>query len=51
MLAGLIGACRELGSQFEPFLPDAAARIALQCTAAGRRLPPPVPVFARLAAS
>ena len=51
MLAGLIRVCRELGSQLEPFLPDAAARIARQCAAADGRLPPPVPVFARLAAS
>ncbi len=51
MLAGLIRLCRELSSQLAPFLPDAAARIALQCAAVDGRLPPPVPVFARLAAS
>jgi methionyl-tRNA synthetase len=51
ILAGLIRVCRELSRELEPFLPDAAARIALQCAAADGRLPPPVPVFARLAAS
>lgn len=51
VLAGLIRTCRDLGGQLEPFLPGAAARIALQCAATDGRLPPPVPVFARLGTS
>jgi methionyl-tRNA synthetase len=50
VLATALAACRELARQLEPFLPDAAARIAVQCAAgAGGSLPPPAPVFARLA--
>ncbi len=51
MLAGLVRVCRELSAELAPFLPDAAARIALQCAVTDGRLPAPVPVFARLAAS
>ena len=51
MLAGLVRVCRELGTQLEPFLPDAAAGIAQQCAVTKGRLPAPVPVFARLATS
>jgi len=49
VLAALVGVCRDLAGQLEPFLPDAAGRIAAQSRAgAGGRLPPPAPVFARL---
>jgi methionyl-tRNA synthetase len=49
VLATALAACRELARQLEPFLPDAAARITIQCAAgAGGSLPPPSPVFERL---
>jgi len=46
----LLEACRTLGRELSPFLPDAAARITAQC-APGEdgRLPPASPVFRRLA--
>jgi methionyl-tRNA synthetase len=46
VLGNLLHACRTLATELEPFLPDAAARIAGQCTAdAAGHLPPPVKVF------
>ena len=51
VLAALIEICRELGRQLGPFLPDAAARIGLQCAASEGGCLAPVPVFARLAVS
>ena len=49
VLGVLLEACSALGRVLTPFLPDAAARITLQCTP-GRdgRLPNPSPVFRRL---
>ena len=49
VLGVLLEACSVLGRVLTPFLPDAAARISLQCTP-GRdgRLPSPSPVFRRL---
>ncbi len=47
-LAMLLGACRDLARELEPFLPGLAARIAAQCTPSEGRLPDPKPVFARL---
>ena len=49
VLGVLLEACSALGLVLTPFLPDAAARITLQCTP-GRdgRLPNPSPVFRRL---
>jgi methionyl-tRNA synthetase len=46
----LLDACQALGRELSPFLPDAAGRIAAQCTP-GRDgcLPVPAPVFRRLA--
>jgi len=50
-LRRLLDACQVLGRELSPFLPDAAARITAQCTPDGDgRLPPPSPVFRRLAA-
>jgi methionyl-tRNA synthetase len=48
VLCQLAGACAVLGRELEPFLPDAAARIAGQCTPVDGRLPEPSPVFRRL---
>ena len=49
-LCVLLEACRVLGRELSPFLPDAAARITAQCTAGDNgRLPGPSPVFRRLA--
>ena len=46
----LLDACQTLGRELRPFLPDAAARIAAQCTPGDDgRLPSPSPVFRRLA--
>ena len=52
VLGVLLDACSVLGRVLTPFLPDAAARITLQCTP-GRdgRLPSPSPVFRRLSAA
>ncbi|XRQ07147.1 methionine--tRNA ligase [Actinomadura welshii] len=47
VLAELVDACRAIARDLAPFLPDAADRIARQCE--GQRLPPPSPVFRRLA--
>ncbi len=49
VLCLLARACAALGRELAPFLPDAAARITRQCTPRGGRLPPPSPVFRRLA--
>ena len=50
VLRGLFDACSALGRELAPFLPDAAARIARQCTPGDDgRLPPAAPVFRRLA--
>jgi len=51
VLAALLGACAELAGQLGPFLPDAARRIAAQCTGIEGVLPGPAPVFARLVAA
>jgi methionyl-tRNA synthetase len=48
ILATLIRACRAIADLLAPFLPDAAARVAQQCTAPDSRLPAPAPVFSRL---
>jgi methionyl-tRNA synthetase len=48
VLAVLFEACSALGRELAPFLPDAAARIARQCTPRDGTLPPAVPVFRRL---
>ncbi|HXS63190.1 MAG TPA: methionine--tRNA ligase [Streptosporangiaceae bacterium] len=53
VLAALIETCRELAGHLAPFLPDAAERIAAQCSAAncatsGGKLQWPTPVFTRL---
>jgi len=49
-LGTLLEACQVLGRELSPFLPDAAARITARCTPDGSgRLPPPSPVFPRLA--
>ncbi|TDC86839.1 methionine--tRNA ligase [Actinomadura sp. 7K507] len=46
VLAELVNACRAVAGALEPFLPDAAGRVARQC--AGEPLPPPSPLFRRL---
>jgi methionyl-tRNA synthetase len=49
-LGTLLAACQALGRELEPFLPDAAGRIAAQCTPGpDGRFPLPSPVFRRLA--
>jgi methionyl-tRNA synthetase len=49
-LGALLGACQALGRELRPFLPDAADRIAAQCTPGPDcHLPLPCPVFRRLA--
>jgi methionyl-tRNA synthetase len=47
VLRALVGTCRQLADELEPFLPDAAARIARQTAAVNGMLPPARPVFAR----
>jgi len=47
-LAVLVAACRRVGEELAPFLPDGAVRITRQCTPVGDRLPDPEPLFARL---
>lgn len=50
VLAALLDACRTLGDELGPFLPQAASRIAAQCAAGPEgTLPAPVPLFPRLA--
>jgi methionyl-tRNA synthetase len=51
ILATLIRACRAVAGQLEPFLPDAAARVAQQCAALDGKLPAAAPVFSRLDAA
>ncbi|MEU1725381.1 methionine--tRNA ligase [Nonomuraea sp. NPDC005692] len=46
-LGVLVGACRTLAVQLDPFLPTAAARVA--AAVSGERLPRPAPLFPRLA--
>jgi methionyl-tRNA synthetase len=48
ILATLVRACRAVAEQLEPFLPDAAARVAQQCAAPDGQLPAAAPVFSRL---
>jgi methionyl-tRNA synthetase len=48
VLGVLLRACRLLGEELAPFLPDAAARIAAQCAAPSGRLPDPRPLFPRI---
>ncbi|MBX6766044.1 MAG: methionine--tRNA ligase, partial [Actinomadura rubrobrunea] len=48
VLARLVRACRDIAGHLEPFLPDAAARVARQCAETDGRLPEPSPVFTRL---
>ena len=48
VLAALIGACRVLAGQLEPFLPGLAAQIAAACADSAGRLPGPRPLFPRL---
>ncbi|HEY2794911.1 MAG TPA: methionine--tRNA ligase [Micromonosporaceae bacterium] len=45
VLADLLDACRTIGRELSPFLPDAAARITAQCTPVDGALPAAVPVF------
>ena len=45
VLGHLREACLVLAEQLAPFLPDAAARIAAQCTTVDGRLPSPAKVF------
>jgi methionyl-tRNA synthetase len=47
-LAVLVAACRQVGDELAPFLPDGAARIVRQCTPVGGRLPEARPLYARL---
>jgi methionyl-tRNA synthetase len=48
VLAALITACRTLAEELHPFVPESAARITAQLTAAGETLPPAHPLFRRL---
>ncbi|NUK14019.1 methionine--tRNA ligase [Streptomyces lunaelactis] len=48
VLAALVQACRVLADQLEPFIPDAASRIADQCAAINGSLPPANPLFPRI---
>ncbi|WP_037604512.1 methionine--tRNA ligase [Streptacidiphilus rugosus] len=47
-LAALVAACRALGDELRPFLPDAAERITERCTPVDGVLPPSHPLFPRL---
>jgi len=51
VLAELLAAGRDIAHHLVPFLPAAAARIAVQCGQPGARLPDPEPVFRRQEAS
>ncbi|BCB83636.1 methionine--tRNA ligase [Phytohabitans suffuscus] len=44
----LLAACQVVGDLLVPFLPAAAARITVQCTPVGGRLPEPHPLFPRV---
>ncbi|MEV8635827.1 hypothetical protein AB0395_29640 [Streptosporangium sp. NPDC051023] len=46
VLGTLVATCREVADLLAPFLPDASARVAVQC--AGEHLPSPGPLFPRL---
>lgn len=48
VLGALLRACLHLADRLSPFLPDAASRIARQCTPVDGVLPAPVPLFPRL---
>jgi methionyl-tRNA synthetase len=48
VLGSLLRTCRTLAEELRPFLPDAAARIAAQCTPSDGRLPDPRPLFPRI---
>ncbi len=48
VLEALIGACRVLAAQLEPFVPGLAERIAAACADSAGRLPGPRPLFPRL---
>jgi methionyl-tRNA synthetase len=50
VLAALVTACRVLGDELQPFVPEAAARIAERVTAVDGVLPPTRPLFPRLGA-
>ncbi|MEO3809745.1 methionine--tRNA ligase [Sphaerisporangium sp. B11E5] len=47
-LTTLLTACRTTADLLTPFLPDAATRIATQCTPVNGRLPTPRPIFRKL---
>jgi methionyl-tRNA synthetase len=47
VLATLVGACRTLADELEPFLPATTARIRQRCTPVDGRLPVPAPLFQR----
>ncbi|MEU3741972.1 hypothetical protein AB0E78_33540 [Streptomyces sp. NPDC032198] len=49
VLAALVQACRVLSNQLQPFLPDAASRIAGQCAEINGSLPPANPLSPRIA--
>jgi methionyl-tRNA synthetase len=48
-LALLWRACAQLGSELAPFVPDLATRVQAACDLTAGRLPPPQPVFPRIA--
>jgi methionyl-tRNA synthetase len=48
LLSLLVGACRTLGREIEPFVPGLAARIIQACDDSAGSLPPPRPVFPRI---
>ncbi|KAB2349729.1 methionine--tRNA ligase [Actinomadura rudentiformis] len=50
VLATLLRTCQQAADHLEPFLPDAASRIAHQCTPHTGQLPNPSPTFHRLTA-
>ena len=50
VLGTLLHACQTIAVHLAPFLPDAAARVAQQCTNANGRLPAPAPIQQRLPA-
>ncbi|WP_371783121.1 methionine--tRNA ligase [Streptosporangium subroseum] len=50
VLVVLVRACRVLGDQLTPFLPDTATRIARQCAVRDGKLPDPRPLFRRITA-
>jgi methionyl-tRNA synthetase len=48
VLGDLLAACRALGEELAPFLPDAAAAVTAQCTPVAGILPVPRPLFPRV---